>query len=52
MIEMFKILNGWEMVQESDFFKRDESGRRGHTQKLFKIRVPLAVAKFSFGNSL
>jgi len=31
MIEVLNILNGWERVQESDFFRRDESGRRGHT---------------------
>jgi len=44
MIEVFKILNGWERVQENDFFRRDESGRRGHTQKLFKTRVRLDIA--------
>jgi len=49
---VFKILNSWERVQESDFFRRDESGRRGHTCKLFKTRMRLDVAKFSFGNRM
>jgi len=44
---VFKILNGWERVQESDFFRRDESGRRRHTHKLFKTWVSLDIAKFS-----
>jgi len=26
--DLFKIMNGWDRVQESDFFRRDESGRR------------------------
>jgi len=43
-------MNGWESVQESDFFRRDESGRRGHIYKLFKTRVRLDMSKFSFGN--
>jgi len=50
MIEVFKIMNGWERVQESDFFRRDEGGRRGHTYDLFITRVRLDIAKFSFGN--
>jgi len=45
MIKVFKILNGWERVQEKDFCRRDESGRRGHTHKLFKTLVCLDVAK-------
>jgi len=53
MIKVFTIImNGWERVQESDFFRRDESGRKGHTSKLFKIRVRLDVVKFSFGNRI
>jgi len=52
MIELFTILNGWERVQESDLFRRDESGIKGHTQKLFKTWVRLDVAKFSFGNRI
>jgi len=50
MIEVFKIMNVWESVLESDFFRWDESGRRGHTYKLCKTRVRLDMDKFSFGN--
>jgi len=39
-------------VQESDFFRRNESGRKGHTHKLFRTRVRLDVAKFSFRNRI
>jgi len=39
-------------VQESNFFRSDESGRSRHTHKLFKTRVRLDVAKFSFGNRI
>jgi len=52
MIEVFKIMNGWERVQENNFLRRDESGRKGHTHKLFKTRVRLDVAKLSFGNRI
>jgi len=31
MIDVFNIMNGWESVQESYFFRRDDSWRRGHT---------------------
>jgi len=57
MIEVFKIMNGWESVQESDFFRQDESGRRGHTYKLFKTRVrldrlwPSSVSAVGYANS-
>jgi len=27
MIDVLKIKNGWESVHESDFFRREESGR-------------------------
>jgi len=32
------------------YVRRDENGQRGHTYKLFKTRVRLDMAKFSFGN--
>jgi len=41
-----------KVCKKSDFFRRDESGIRGHTSKLFKTRVRLDVAKFSFGNRI
>ena len=50
MLEVYKIMNGMEGLREKDFFTRDSSGRRGHSFKLFKKRVNLDIAKFSFGN--
>jgi len=43
-------------VQQSDFFRRDEGGRRGHTHKLFRIRVkawilPSLVSVIGYLNS-
>ena len=50
MLEVYKILNGMEGLKEKDFFTRDLSGRRGHSFKLYKKRVNLDIAKYSFGN--
>jgi ribonucleases P/MRP protein subunit RPP40 len=48
LMEVFKILKGYEGLDERVFFKRHESGTRGHTLKLFKERVNKNVLKFSF----
>src|SRR5258706_15750989 len=50
LLEVFKILNGYEGLDESTFFKRHESVTRGHMMKLYKERVKKDVLKFSFGN--
>ena len=56
MIEVFKIIKGEERIDERIFFRREEEGRkgtlqtRGNVYKLFKKRVRLDVAKYSFGN--
>ena len=50
MVEVYKIMNGMEGLKETDFFSRDTSGRRGHSFKLYKKRINLDVAKYSFGN--
>ena len=50
MLEVYKIMNGMEGLKEKDFFTRDLSGRRGHSFKLYKKRVNLDIAKYSFGN--
>ena len=49
MLEVFRIMNKIEGIKE-DFFIRDLRGGRGHSFKLFKTRVRLDVARFSFGN--
>ena len=50
MLEVYKILNGIEGLEEKDFFIRDRGRGRGHSFKLFKKRVQLDIAKYSFGN--
>jgi hypothetical protein len=50
MLEVYKIMNGMEGLEEKDFFMRDLNGRRGHSFKLYKKRVNLDIAKYSFGN--
>jgi hypothetical protein len=50
ILEVYKIMNGLEGVLEKDFFTRDRGGRRGHRFKLFKKRVRLDIAKYSFAN--
>ena len=50
MLEVYKILNKFEGLREGDFFIRDTRRGRGNSMKLFKKRVRLDAAKFSFGN--
>jgi len=50
ILEVYKIMNGLEGVLEKDFFTRDREGRRGQRFKLFKKRVRLDIAKYSFAN--
>ena len=50
LLEVFKIMNGLEGVNEKDFFIRDTRKGRGHAFKLFKKRAKLDIAKYSFSN--
>ena len=50
LLEVYKILQGLEGVQEKDFFIRDLTNRRGHSYKLFIKRFRMDIAKYSFGN--
>ena len=50
MLEVYKILNKFEGLKEGDFFIRDTRGGRGNSLKLYKKRVRLDAAKYSFGN--
>ena len=50
MLEVYKILNGLEGVQEDNFFTRNSRIGRGHSFKLYKRRTRINIAKFSFGN--
>src|SRR5271163_4947061 len=50
VLQVYKILNGLEGVKENKFFVRNKRRGRGNSFKLFKKRVNLDVAKYSFGN--
>ena len=48
MVEVFKILRGFENVSPERFFQVvGEDGRRGHCYKLFKRRYRLDVGRFT-----
>ena len=50
MLEVFKILKGYEGVNGDCFFKIQSTNTRGHSMKLYKERVYKDVCKYSFGN--
>ena len=51
MIEVFKILKGFNKVDSSKFFKLSENTKtRGHTMKLVKTRTRLDCRKYFFTN--
>ena len=50
MLEVFKILKGFEGIREDSFFRVLCTKTRGHSLKLYKERVNKDVLKFSFGN--
>jgi len=50
IIEVSKILRGFEGTEEVKIFQRRVGGTRGHDFILFKKQVDLDAGKFSFGN--
>ena len=50
LIEVYKILKGFEGIEEKLLFTRHISNTRGHTMKLYKNRVNSDVLKYSFAN--
>jgi len=52
LIDMYKIINGIYNVKTELFFDYDQSSRRGHSKKLFKIRSRLDIRKFAFSNRI
>ena len=50
LIEVFKILKGYENIDQEVFFDMSQSSFRGHSLKLNKKRVRRDVAKFSFSH--
>jgi len=52
LIDTYKIINGIYNVKTELFFDCDQSGRRGHSKKLFKRRSRLDIKKFAFSNRI
>ena len=50
LIEVFKILKGYDDIGADIFFVRSKSSLRGHQLNLQKKSVRLDVAKYSFSN--
>jgi len=48
LIEVFKIINGFEDVNYKDYFVVSNTGLRGHEFKLFKGRFNTTIRKNSF----
>ena len=49
MLQVFKILNGYEDIDSSRLFTLSSTGLRGHSLKLFKERSRLLLCKQTFG---
>jgi len=49
MIEVFRIVRGFEGTEEVNVFQRRVGATKRHDLKLFKKRVNLDAGKFSFG---
>jgi len=52
LIDTYKIINCIYNVKTELFFDYDQSGRRGHSKKLFKRRSRLDIRKFAFSNRI
>jgi hypothetical protein len=50
LIEVFKILNGFDIVDKENFFCLSSTNLRGHSLKLYKGSFNTNMAKFSFKN--
>jgi hypothetical protein len=50
LIEVFKMLNGFDVVNVHDLFTLSSGTLRGHNCKLFKSRFNTDIGKFSFAN--
>ena len=52
LIEVFKILKGFDDVDVQNFFALSNTGTRGHSLKLFKYGCRLDCRKFAFSNRI
>ena len=50
LIEVFKIMKGFDNIDYHDFFVVSTNRSRGHSLKLFKIRFNTNFGKFTFNN--
>jgi hypothetical protein len=50
LIEVFKIVKGFDIVDVHDFFTVSDTALRGHEFKLYKHRFNIDIGKFSFAN--
>ena len=50
MLEVFKILNGFDNNDREHFLVYSRSTLKGHNMKFFKPRCRLATRKFTFSN--
>ena len=52
LIEVFKILKGFDNISYNDFFALSNTQLRGHSLKLFKSRFNTKCGKFLFSNRI
>jgi len=52
MIEVLKLLNGFDVVAPNTFFNRSSTGLRGHEFKSYKSSFCTNLRKFSFSNRI
>jgi len=52
LIEVFKIINGFEDVNYKEYFVVSNTGLRGHEFKLFKGRFNTTIRKNSFSQTV
>ena len=52
MIQVFKMLKGFDDIDRDSFFKVSSTGLRGHSLKLFKNSFQTNTGRFSFSNRI
>ena len=52
MIQVFKLVKGFDIVAPNTFFNVSTTGLRGHTFKLYKSGFSTNIGKFSFSNRI
>ena len=52
LIQVFKLVKGFDIVAPNTFFNVSTTGLRGHTFKLYKSGFSTNIGKFSFSNRI